>query len=338
MSKTKISELPTLAQSDVNNDDWVPIVDVSTGETKKARREHVGTGTKGDIGPRGLQGIQGVRGTAGSQQPFTVHSSTTFTAAAGDRILTTSSATTITLPATPTAGNFIMAVDGSGTWNSNNITVSRNGNTIEGEQEDLVLDVNDAWAEMYYDGSDWKVRSSLGTAGPPGATGPQGTQGVQGTVGATGAVGSTGPVGPAGISGGWSRKTPVATTSGTSHTISGISSNARVVKIVLDDVSATNANFLRIRLGTSSTVKTSGYDAHYTGSLNLGSTEVTSGFLAYNSDNTDAVIELVNISGNKWVVAGVTTEDSGFALVTGSVELDGALEQINLTLTRHRKL
>ena len=133
--------------------------------------------------------------------------------------------------------------------------------------------------------------------------------------------------------GGWSRKTLVSTTSGTSHTIDGISANARIVKIVLDDIQVSTGNRLKIRLGTSSAIKTSGYDGKYTIGNNLAETSATDGFYVnIANDITDGIIELVNITGNKWIISGVSGSSDRFLLSGGSVELDGALDQINLTL------
>jgi len=57
-----------------------------------------------------------------------------FTAVAGEGYFcnTTSSAFTVTLPATPTAGQQVAVVDYAGTFDTNAITISPNGNKIEG--------------------------------------------------------------------------------------------------------------------------------------------------------------------------------------------------------------
>ena len=178
MSKTKISELPQ-ATTVANADE---LVVVQGGVTKRAARNLVGSGAVGPQGIQGIQGLRGPQGLSGTQDAFDVVTTDLYTASVGQRILTNiSAAITITLPASPTAGSFVMFVDGDGAWATNSVTLGRNGNTIEGASEDLVLDVNDAWAELYYDGSDWKVRSAVGVAGPAGATGPQGATGPTGT-------------------------------------------------------------------------------------------------------------------------------------------------------------
>jgi hypothetical protein len=64
-----------------------------------------------------------------------------FTAVAGEGYFcnTTSSAFTVTLPATPTAGQQVAVVDYAGTFDTNALTISPNGNKIEGGTSSLLL-------------------------------------------------------------------------------------------------------------------------------------------------------------------------------------------------------
>ena len=64
-----------------------------------------------------------------------------FTAVAGEGYFcnTTSSAFTVTLPATPTAGQQVAVVDYAGTFDTNVLTISPNGNKIEGGTASLLL-------------------------------------------------------------------------------------------------------------------------------------------------------------------------------------------------------
>ena len=64
-----------------------------------------------------------------------------FTAVAGEGYFcnTTSSAFTVTLPASPTAGNQIALVDYAGTFDTNALTINPNGNKIEGGTANLKL-------------------------------------------------------------------------------------------------------------------------------------------------------------------------------------------------------
>jgi hypothetical protein len=84
-----------------------------------------------------------------------------YTASAGDQILadTTSSAFTITLPASPQAGASVVIADGND-WGVNNLTVARNGSTIEGTAEDVILDVQNITASFVYSGTTWALSTS----------------------------------------------------------------------------------------------------------------------------------------------------------------------------------
>jgi hypothetical protein len=55
---------------------------------------------------------------------------------------TTSAAFTVTLPATPTRGQFVVIVDYAGTSATNNITVSGNGGNINGGASNKLLQTN----------------------------------------------------------------------------------------------------------------------------------------------------------------------------------------------------
>jgi len=86
---------------------------------------------------------------------------TTYTAAAGDRINanTTSAAFTITLPAAPADYTQVTLADHAGTWKTNNLTVARNGSNINGLSEDLTCDTNSKQILLRYEGATigWRV-------------------------------------------------------------------------------------------------------------------------------------------------------------------------------------
>jgi len=81
--------------------------------------------------------------------------STSFTATAkyGYFVDTTSAAITATLPASPTLGDFIQFIDYSGTFDTNNLTIARNGNKIQGVASDLTVSVERAGLTLIYTGS-----------------------------------------------------------------------------------------------------------------------------------------------------------------------------------------
>ncbi len=70
----------------------------------------------------------------------------------------TTAARTLTLPASPALGDTIAIYDASGTAATNNITVARNGNLINGLTEDAIVDVNQAVSLLVYTGATlgWK--------------------------------------------------------------------------------------------------------------------------------------------------------------------------------------
>lgn len=80
---------------------------------------------------------------------------------------TTAGAFTVTLPASPAAGDYVYFMD-AGNWATNNLTVARNGSTIEASATDLVLDVKGLMVQLIYDGTTWQVTSNIGPQGPIG--------------------------------------------------------------------------------------------------------------------------------------------------------------------------
>ena len=79
-----------------------------------------------------------------------VTSSLTVTAKNGYFINTSSAAITATLPASPTLGDFISFIDYSGTFDTNNLTIARNGKPIQGVAEDLTVSVERAGLTLVF--------------------------------------------------------------------------------------------------------------------------------------------------------------------------------------------
>jgi hypothetical protein len=75
-----------------------------------------------------------------------------FTAVAGEGYFcnTTSSAFTVTLPASPTIGQEVAIIDYAGTFDTNNLTIARNGKNIQGLAEDLTVSIERAAFSLVY--------------------------------------------------------------------------------------------------------------------------------------------------------------------------------------------
>ena len=74
---------------------------------------------------------------------------------------TTSGAVTVTLPLSPYKGDTIKFFDVANTFNTNNLTVSRNGQLINGDADDLVVAIQGASFDLVYSGATygWRIFS-----------------------------------------------------------------------------------------------------------------------------------------------------------------------------------
>jgi hypothetical protein len=57
---------------------------------------------------------------------------------------------TATLPAAPVLGDFISFIDYNGTFDTNNLTIARNGKPIQGAAEDLTVSVERAGLTLVF--------------------------------------------------------------------------------------------------------------------------------------------------------------------------------------------
>jgi len=82
-----------------------------------------------------------------------------YTAVSGDVVVVTAGSITITLPATPSAGDTVGIKDGTGTASATSFTVARNGSNIASSATDLTFDVDFGEITMsYIDGTiGWSV-------------------------------------------------------------------------------------------------------------------------------------------------------------------------------------
>jgi len=92
-----------------------------------------------------------------------VTKNTAYTAVAGDRLLadTSAGAFTITLPATPAIGDEVWFADSGANWATSNLTVSGNGNNVDGAAT-FAADVNQGNFATVYNGTQWVIRLAGG--------------------------------------------------------------------------------------------------------------------------------------------------------------------------------
>jgi len=111
-------------------------------------------------------------GSTGEVSWDTTKKTASFTASSGVGyfIDTSSSAITVTLPASPSAGNVVAVSDYTATFATNNCTIARNGSNINGSASDFILAKNNTTAQfIYVDATEgWRIvfTGSLGSIGP----------------------------------------------------------------------------------------------------------------------------------------------------------------------------
>lgn len=108
------------------------------------------SGYSGTIGTSGYSGITGSSGYSGlaNLPTLVVVSGTSQSASANNHyVLTNVAATTVTLPASPSAGDLIWVTVGNGLTTN---VVARNGNKIQSISEDLTLNATYAAVQLRY--------------------------------------------------------------------------------------------------------------------------------------------------------------------------------------------
>lgn len=126
-------------------------------------------GTPGNVWTEGANAGEGswqpsAGGGGGSTVILKDDTNTGDTLSSGDHVFadSTTAIFTLNLPGTPALGNtvrisdFVDATTGGG-WATNNVTVGRNGSTIDSVAADFTLDINGGDVEFIYNGSTWRV-------------------------------------------------------------------------------------------------------------------------------------------------------------------------------------
>ena len=123
-----------------------------SGDTAYTLTLPTATGTSGQVlslsDGSGSLSFATVSGGAAWQAVVT--SNLTVVAKAGYFVNTSAAAITTTLPASATIGDFISFIDYSGTFDTNNLTVARNGHKIQGDATDLTVSVERAGFTLVY--------------------------------------------------------------------------------------------------------------------------------------------------------------------------------------------
>ena len=163
-------------------------------------------GSTGYTGSAGSLGYTGSIGYTGSASPLSnwIKRTSNYTALLGDRIIadTGSGSFTVTLPASPTLGAVVKITDGND-FGANPLTIGANGNTIESQSNDVLVNLGKVDLELVYDGTTWQIISTMGPTGFTGSAGASGSLGYTGSAGAgfTGSAGYTGSLGSLGYTG-----------------------------------------------------------------------------------------------------------------------------------------
>jgi len=105
-------------------------------------------------------------GRTGTVDWQTTPKTASFTAVNGDGyfVNTTSGAVTMTLPASPSAGDIVSVKDYAGTFATNNLTIARNGSNLDGNAGDKVVSTNfQNFTMVYVDGTQGWIATGSGS-------------------------------------------------------------------------------------------------------------------------------------------------------------------------------
>ena len=138
-------------------------------------------GYTGSLGYTGSIGYTGSTGYVGSRGIYStkITSNTNLVVDTSYLIDTTSGPVTVTLPANPQYGDFVVFTDGYD-WSINNVTVLRNGNPIAGDNtQDVTITTKGITVWFAYNGGTegWAVTANLGPTGYTGSAGLSGAPG-----------------------------------------------------------------------------------------------------------------------------------------------------------------
>lgn len=134
--------------------------------------------------------------------------------------------------------------------------------------------------------------------------------------------------------------TAVASTSGTSIDFTGIPSWVKRITVMFNGVSLSGTAYIRLQAGVGGTPTTTGYASYsslISGAAAVNSIAATSGldmFGASAAYSLSGALRFQNVTGNVWVIEGVTSSPvSGTftQMSAGLVSLSGALNMVRIT-------
>jgi hypothetical protein len=135
---------------------WVSVAPVATSVTVSQISDYTGTATELNY----TDGVTSpIQTQLDSKNALPILKGTSYTANVGEFIVASAGSITITLPATPSAGDTVTVKDGTGDAATTTFTVGRNGSNIAASATDLIFDKNYAEITMtYIDGTiGWSV-------------------------------------------------------------------------------------------------------------------------------------------------------------------------------------
>ena len=126
--------------------------DLKSNSLKSASGSTITLGQSGDTIQLGCGATQTGFGRTGTVDWDTTAKTASFTAVSGNGyfVNTTSGAITVTLPASPSAGDIVAVADYAGTSATNFITIARNGSNFQGTTDNAVINTNRQTATFVY--------------------------------------------------------------------------------------------------------------------------------------------------------------------------------------------
>ena len=107
--------------------------------------------------------LDGIEAGATSEGIAYTRHTANVTMAANEGVIadTSGGAFTVTLPASPAVGDTVVITDGAD-WATTNLTVGRNGSTIEGDAADMTMDLGGVAVQFTHDGTTWQTYAQIG--------------------------------------------------------------------------------------------------------------------------------------------------------------------------------